>query len=174
MSASRVAGHGRWALVVVLGTITVVASVLGLGQVIGWWQIVEVQGGSMQPTIANGAALLTTPRTTEDVRPGDVVSFVGADGHRVTHRVVAVDPTGAVTTRGDANSVDDATPYTGDVVDLVRVVVPGAGVGLRAFGLVVSNPWIIGGGVLAIALALPRPRARRGAHRRTEDLAVQP
>lgn len=175
MSGSRVAGHGRRALVMVLVAITVVASVLGLGQAAGWWRVLEVQGGSMQPTIANGAALLTVPRAAEDVRLGDVVSFVGDDGRRVTHRVVDVDESaGEITTRGDANSVDDATPYTGESVDLVVFDVPGAGVALRATRLVLTNPWIIAGGVLAIALALPWRRPRRGAHRRTEDLAVQP
>lgn len=165
MSVSRVAEHGRRARAWAGGLLVLATFVLGLGTWAGWWRTLEVQGGSMQPTISNGSLVVTTPRDVDQIGDGDVISFVGADGKRVTHRVMAVDAeTGEVTTRGDANAVDDATPYAGHRVDLVRVAVPGLGVALRAIAMLTTNLWFIAGVVIAVMVLLPWRGRRRGRH----------
>lgn len=166
MNASRMAELGRWALTWVLVTLGVLALGLGLAQHAGVVGVLEVQGGSMQPAISNGSLLITIPRTTADVRPGDVVSIVGSDHIRVTHRVVDV-VDDQVTTRGDANNVADPTPYVSDRLDLVVAHVPFAGVAWRYVSMAAREPVLVGGLVLVIALALPweRLRRQRGRHR---------
>ncbi|MEN0072065.1 MAG: signal peptidase I, partial [Propionicimonas sp.] len=144
MGIERMATHAKRTLAATLVVLLVGAVVLVAGQIVGRWQVIEVQGGSMQPTIANGAAVLTTPSARGDLHPGDVVTMIGEDGTRVTHRVVEVDEeTAALTTRGDANFVNDGGQFTGDV-EVVRAIVPGAGVVLRFYALAVGNPgWIL-------------------------------
>lgn len=171
MDVERMAEYGRRALVGTFWALLTLTLVLGLGQVAGRWLVIEVQGGSMQGAIANGAALLTTPLDVDQVHPGDVVSMVGEGGSRVTHRVVAINEHGELITRGDANLVDDSMPYASERVDLVRVVAPGMGLTIRLLTLLVRNPWIVGGCGLAVVLALlPRGRSHRENQR---ELAVQ-
>ncbi|WP_431838010.1 signal peptidase I [Cellulomonas sp. Y8] len=166
MNASRMVGLGRRVLTGGLVAFGVLALGLGLAQRAGVVGVLEVQGGSMQPAIANGSLLITVPRATAEVRPGDVVSIVGADHIRVTHRVVDV-VDDQVTTRGDANSVADPAAYTGDRLDLVVWHAPLLGVALRYVSMAVREPVLVGGLVLAIGLTLPWERLRRprGRHR---------
>lgn len=154
----------------------VLALGLGVAQRAGVVGVLEVQGGSMQPAITNGSLLITVPRATADVRPGDVVSIIGSDHIRVTHRVVDVGD-GQVTTRGDANSVADPAPYVGDRLDLVVAHAPLAGTALRYVSMAAREPVLLGGVVLAVGLMLPWERLRvrrpRGRHRAdTIELAV--
>lgn len=166
-------GIERMAKRALQGTLVVLligVAVLVVGQIAGRWQVVEVQGGSMQPTIANGSAVLTTPSARAHLRPGDVVTMIGEEGKRVTHRVVSVDPeTAALTTRGDANFVDDPE-FTGDVA-LVRAVVPGGGVVLRFYGLLASNLWLLA--AIALGLVIPHlPHLPQGRERHGGGMAV--
>ena len=165
MGMQRMATHAKRALVATLVVLLVGAAVLVVGQIAGRWQVVEVQGGSMQPTIANGSAVLTTPSARAQLSPGDVVTMIGEDGTRVTHRVVSVDEdTAALTTRGDANFVDDGGEFTGDV-EVVRAILPGAGVAIRVYGLLSGNPWVVAAIVLGLVIPrlphLPSRRERR-------------
>lgn len=171
MGIERVAKHAKRALVATLVVVLASAVVLVVGQIAGRWQVVEVQGGSMQPTIANGSAVLTTPSARAHLNPGDVVTMIGEDGARVTHRVVSVDEnTDALTTRGDANAVDDGGQFTGDV-ELVRAIVPGAGVVLRVYALLIGNPWVVA--AIAMGLAVPHlPSLPQRRERRRGDVAV--
>lgn len=152
MTTSKWAGLGRQALRVTFVVTLALVAGLGLAQRAGWVELLEVEGGSMQPAIANGSLLITTTAEADAVATGDVVSIIGTDGHRVTHRVVDVTAEG-ITTRGDANTVNDAEVYPGARVDQVRAVVPGAGVALRGVRAVLSNPAVLAG--LAVLVVLP-------------------
>ena len=72
--------------------------------------------GSMSPAIEPGALVVVRPVAPEDVAVGDVITYQLRSGEPtvVTHRVVGVsyaaDGTRSFTTRGDANTVDDADP----------------------------------------------------------------
>ncbi len=78
---------------------------------------VVVMSGSMEPTIPTGAAVVAAPIRSSEVQRGDVLVFAtGQEGAlpRV-HRVVRVKhSSGAtvITTRGDANTANDAEKVT--------------------------------------------------------------
>lgn len=152
MGIERTAKYAKRTLQATLVVLVVCLVVLVIGQAAGRWQLVEVQGGSMQPTIANGSAVLTVPSAPALLQPGDVVTMVGDDGARVTHRVVSIDEeTHALITRGDANFVDDAGQFAGEV-EQVRAIVPGGGLALRGVALLASNPWVMAAILLGLAL----------------------
>lgn len=73
-----------------------------------------VLSGSMEPTLPVGALAVVRPVDTQDVRIGDVITFLPNpdDSTAVTHRVTAIqnhqDGTRTFTTQGDANSAPDA------------------------------------------------------------------
>jgi signal peptidase I len=91
-----------------------------------------VAGGSMEPTIPLGAAVIVAPVSPADLAVGDVVTLRSGPNHAVfTHRIVRVaelDGQVVIETKGDANdSVDPSlTPATG-VVGRVELAIPFAG-----------------------------------------------
>lgn len=95
---------------------------------LGGKSLFRVVTGSMEPTIARGALLMSSGTPIEDIAVGDVVCYRSREGDTegwiITHRVVAVrrGENGAVTleTRGDANSVSDPQPVrSGDLIGKV-------------------------------------------------------
>ncbi len=156
------AEHGHRALTWALALVAVLALGLGLAQAAGWVQLIEVQGGSMQPTIPNGSLLVSVPRHVSELERGDVVSLVRFDGSRVTHRVVDVNADGELITRGDANTVNDPVGYAGVDVDLVVMSIPGnAGVVWRYVQLLTGDWWMRGALGLIVLVSLPWERLRR-------------
>lgn len=87
--------------------------------------------GSMHPTMPTGALALARTVPAETLNVGDVVSVHDPSGARVTHRIVAVshvrNGSTQLTLRGDANDVDDATPYYVRDADRVFFSVPHVG-----------------------------------------------
>jgi signal peptidase I len=83
------------------------------------YRYVIITGGSMEPAIAVGDALILKEAPGEDAKVGDVVTFRSVDGALTTHRVLSlreVKGKSYLQTKGDAN--DDADPnfaYTGAV-----------------------------------------------------------
>jgi signal peptidase len=132
-----------------LGVLVAVASVIGQRPVV-------ITSGSMAPLLAPGDVVLLgdAPRSVE---PGDVVTFrhPGRDGTLVTHRVVAVDADGTISTRGDANDAPD--PYTVQLRDVVGTfgnAVPAVGrplVWLQERNIAALGAW---GAITAAAVAV--------------------
>lgn len=93
------------------------------------WQPVTIISGSMAPSVQPGHVVVVEPFSGQDLGPGKVVTYRDADLDRlVTHRIAAVDEDGTITTRGDANAVEDPIPLTTDrIVGVGRLVVPAAG-----------------------------------------------
>ena len=87
-----------------------------------------VTSGSMETNIGTGSAILIEELTTTSIRIGDPISFEGAEGHLVTHRVVAIREIKGETyfqTQGDANEDPDPNlAPAGAVVGRVRAVLP--------------------------------------------------
>lgn len=111
----------RVALVVALACVlAVLAGAVGWRVSGGRWMNVET--GSMGTTAPVGTLVLTRPTTIDHLRVGDVVSFRpptrGAPVY--THRIVAISD-GVVTTRGDANAIND--PFRTTSAQLVGRVV---------------------------------------------------
>jgi len=84
--------------------------------------VTRFTGTSMQPTIADGAAVRLV--CADDVSIGDVVAYVYGD-RVIVHRIVAI-WAGRLVTRGDANVLPD--PKLLESKDIIGKVVPGASV----------------------------------------------
>jgi signal peptidase I len=144
-----------------LGALTLLLVLAGM---VAGVQPLVFRSGSMGPEIPAGSLALARTVPAAELDVGDVVSVVGSDGTRVTHRIVAIDEAtdpddpaapadgGAVLTlRGDANPAADAETYPVTEADRVLWSAPGAGhvvaflggpvglvlVGAAAMGLVV-------------------------------------
>ena len=100
-------------------------AILGVLLGIAWsvWLPVRVSGGSMRPALDPGDLVIV--RRDSRPRRGDIV-LARAKGHgAVLHRVVAIEGDGDITTRGDANRVNDAvTTRQQDVTGVVVRVIP--------------------------------------------------
>jgi signal peptidase len=93
--------------------------------------ILVVRGGSMEPVIHVGSALLIDQRAT-DLAIGDVASFREPDGTIVTHRVIGVDDDGRFITKGDANAQRDLdTRAEQQIVGIALLSIPLAGYALH-------------------------------------------
>jgi signal peptidase I len=131
--------------------------------------------GSMSPTIDAGSLAFAQKTPSSDLKRGDIVSVITDKGSRVTHRIVAIDRTGAtpaVRLKGDANPVEDRRPYIIQSADRVMFSVPYVGFGL-AF---ISSSWglfLLGVGVTGLLGYAFRPGLRRRGTRATA-LAVVP
>lgn len=123
------------------------------------------RSGSMAPTIGTGDLALARPVPASALRVGDIVSVLAADGQRVTHRVVAIEGTGAprsLRLRGDANRASDQAPYVVSRADRVFLTVHGAGrvVALAAGPVGMFVLGLYAAGLLVLALRGPRTPRR--------------
>lgn len=133
--------------------------------------------GSMSPAIPAGAAALVREVPAASIEVGDVVTVDRAGKLPVTHRVVAISGSGAereLTLRGDANPVDDPTPYHVSSVRIVLFAVPGIATTIAGLG----HPLVLGGltlGTTALVVWAFWPREPRGggtAQHRKPDAAA--
>ena len=124
------------------------------GTLTGKMRVLPVLSGSMTPAFDTGSAAIVTPQAASALRVGEVVVYhiPVMDHHLVMHRVVKVLHHHAgtiITTRGDANPVDD--PWTarlkGGVVWVAHGDVPLAGYAIVAL----RSPFTIAGIVLMVA-----------------------
>ncbi len=157
-SGSIVGSVGQALGLVVLGVIVLFLLSLTVGPLLLPYKALTVYSGSMEPAIHTGSVAIDVPIAAQDVKVGDVITFVRPDNQNelVTHRVRAIEtgPSGRQwITRGDANSVDDpwrvaavgagykyvfSIPYFGFVLvwlqspigRLLFLVIPAAALGL--------------------------------------------
>ncbi len=114
-TASAVLRTGLYLLLALLLLLLVL--MVGLPRALGWVPL-TVLSGSMEPAVPVGSQVVVEPIESEQdltgVRVGDVVAFLPEPDSDtlVTHRVVAqslrADGSVLLTTRGDANTADDA------------------------------------------------------------------
>lgn len=89
---------------------------------------VLVASGSMGPSVRAGDLVVLEPYHSQELTPGMVVRFDDPGGRgSILHRVVEVAEDGAVTTKGDANSVvDSSAADAGRITGVGSVLVPRA------------------------------------------------
>ncbi|AZZ56896.1 signal peptidase I [Rathayibacter iranicus] len=110
----------------------------------GRWFVVETP--SMGAAAPVGSLVLTEPTAIEDVRVGDVVSFqpAGVPDATYTHRVVAVNDDGTLSTRGDVNrSADPWATGSDQLVGVVTATFPVVGWFLRALPMLLVGSLVI-------------------------------
>lgn len=156
----------------VLGTASLLVALAGL--------VLDVKplvfrSGSMGPDIPAGSFGLARPVPAADLAVGDVVSVIAGDGTRVTHRIVAVDGSGAtreLTLRGDANPVADPETYPVRRADRLVWSVPYAGHVVAFLGRPLGL-FLLGALVLALLVVIfRRDRPRGGKHRAAKGVAT--
>jgi len=114
-------------IVVVLGGV-----VLGKLVPLTGRQTIVIGGGSMEPAVPLGSAVIIRPVDPGDLNAGDIVSLkAGPQNTLFTHRIVAVidRPDGRwVQTKGDANADQDPTlVHASAIVGRTEMVIPLAG-----------------------------------------------
>ena len=130
--------------------------------------------GSMAPTIDTGDVVVLK-RLERPARLGDIVSIPVPEEARarfgyppvVIHRIVAIDATGAVTTKGDARKEPDpfSVPSTALTTRVVASV-PAAGRALAFLGSPLGLLWLVGGA--GMLLGLPLLERHRDGQRRVQ------
>jgi signal peptidase I len=99
------------------------------------WKPMVITSGSMTPSIRTGDIVLVDPDAPVDV--GTIIAFDSA-GTTVVHRVARIEDS-VITTRGDANEMDDSTTIlTADIRGAARLLVPYVGL-TRTVG----SPWVV-------------------------------
>ncbi|HVL54599.1 MAG TPA: signal peptidase I [Vitreimonas sp.] len=111
-------------LVVLLAMVNAVGGRFGV-------ELFAIRGGSMEPAIPLGSAVLVTPSTGTDPAIGDIVTIRADNGVVFTHRVVEVETSDVahwLRTKGDANAAPDPMPVPfAAVIGRVVFVFPGLG-----------------------------------------------
>jgi signal peptidase I len=132
-----------------------------------WPPMATVMSGSMEPTIDTGDVVLFK-RLKAPPRMGDIVAVRVPDSARrrygypeeVVHRVVAISPKGALSTKGDGREKPDPFTVPSSVVKAkVAFTIPAAG---RVFAFLTSTlglAWMAAG--VFILLVLPRFERQR-------------
>jgi signal peptidase I len=123
------------------------------------WHPYVILTGSMAPGIEAGDIVLSSPDPQPDQLLGRVVVFEDPSkpDHVLTHRVIAFNGDGTMTTKGDANPTPDSTPVQKDAVDglgrlLVRYVgLPVVWARTGNWGLIVLHLALIIGAMMAAA-----------------------
>ena len=157
----RLATAALWGMVG-LGVILVLLAV-GVRLSGGNWFIVQTP--SMGEAAPVGTLIVTTPTGHTRVQVGEIVTFhpAGAPQDTYTHRVVGIDRTGRIITRGDVNGAQDGWRIPPAlVVGRAVAVLPGVGWLIRALLLLLA-----GGAAVWGATALLRRRDHRLAARFT-------
>ncbi|MDR7086719.1 signal peptidase I [Aeromicrobium panaciterrae] len=110
-----------------LGVLCIIATIAGVA--FGVKPLV-FRSGSMSPAIHTGDLAVSRTVNASDLKVGDIVSVVNAEGNRVTHRLVNIARQGderQLTLKGDDNKVADAEVYTVKKAERVLFDIPKAG-----------------------------------------------
>ena len=143
-------------LIVLIGLVLATLVIAHVIPVVTGGATFVVGGGSMEPTIPVGAAIVALPVSAEELVVGDIVSLRAGEQRAIfTHRVTRlVDRDGHpwLETMGDANEAPDPSlvPAT-SVIGRVEVMVPWAGYLVTILGSIQGIVFLVSLGVLVLA-----------------------
>ena len=113
-----------------LTVVVLLALATNLGPTFGF-EVFAIRGGSMEPAIPLGSAVIAVRSAPDAIQVGDTVTIRADNGIIYTHRVVEVDASEAdvwLRTKGDANTTADAAPVpVSAVIGVVEETIPFAG-----------------------------------------------
>ena len=144
---------------VLVGLILLVLAVVAVARVVPALTgapVYVVGGGSMEPTIPLGAAVIDLPVTADQLAVDDIVSVqVGEEKAVFTHRIIRVverDDGRWIQTKGDANEDQDPSiiPAT-TVIGRVAVTIPYAGYALKLLSTGQGVMFVLAFAVLVLA-----------------------
>ena len=146
------------ALVILVAVVAVAAAVFFSGG--GRWFLVST--ASMGEAAPVGTLVLTQPVAADELSVGEIITFrpPTAPGQVYTHRIEAIDASGALSTRGDVNGATDPWELTEpDVIGRAVAVLPGVGHVVRALPLLAIGL----AGLWALTARFVRPDDRSAA-----------
>lgn len=115
---------------------TLLLALIGLGAGLAYVQanggkLLSVQSGSMVPHINKGDLVIANSVPSNQLATGDVITFISPanKNQTITHRIIAINGDN-ITTKGDANSVNDVPINKAAVIGKVGQTVPFVGFGL--------------------------------------------
>ncbi len=161
LPGGRIRGWARRAVDVALVVVVLVALfgvVLGRLVPLTGRTTFVVAGGSMEPTIPLGAAVIVEPVRPADLAVGDIVSLRSGPRQSVfTHRIVRLaelDGQVAIETKGDANQTADPslTPAS-SVIGRVAVTIPFAGFLVALLSIPSGVLFVIAIGIVLLLLS---------------------
>ena len=85
---------------------------------------------SMYPTIKSGDLIIVRSAKPSEVQVNDIISFFDPESDNnsvVTHRLMAIQPDGSFTTKGDANNTEDTPIPAANLVGVYKLRIAGAG-----------------------------------------------
>jgi signal peptidase I len=170
LALRRIVDIGLVALILV----ALLGILLGRGAPLVGLQSIVIGGGSMEPALGLGSAIIVKPVDPAALAVDDVVSMqIGPERTTYTHRIVAVVDRADgrwIRTKGDANPAPDPTLVSASaVIGRVEFVIPLAGYLLALLSLPMGVMFVIGmaATLLAVAWLLeslePEPRPARSA-----------
>lgn len=120
--SARVLLYALYFLVIVIGLAVAILLMCGM-------KLYCVETGSMEPNYPIGSMVVVKPVWFDQLKEGDVITYVVSDNTVVTHRLIGIDTEhGLLTTKGDNNVVTDASPVSyNNVIGRVEFCVPGFG-----------------------------------------------
>lgn len=110
---------------IILIILIALAGLLFVPKIMGY-DMFAVISGSMEPNISVGSIVYTKPVEFNELKVNDVIGYKLSEDTMVTHRIVSIDDENkTVTTKGDANEVEDANPVSeGNIVGKVNFNIP--------------------------------------------------
>ena len=109
---------------IIIVIMVVIAGLLFVPRIFGY-ETFAVISGSMEPNIPVGSIVYSKECAMDDLQVGDSITFKLSDNTIVTHRIYQIDNDGLITTKGDANEVEDATKISIDnIVGKVGFTLP--------------------------------------------------
>lgn len=155
-------------LIAVAGLVLTTKLSGGEPQVFGY-QFKTVLSGSMEPEFLTGSVIAVEPMEGEErqnLKEGDVITFMESADKLITHRIIEVKETGngaVYTTKGDNNNAPDTEPvladnvvakYTGITIPFLGYAVNFAQTQNGAFLLLVPGLFLVGYSIFTIWQAL--------------------
>ena len=144
----------RWAPAVPIATVVVLVLAATLPMLLGD-KTYTVMGGSMEPAIPLGAAVVVEKVPASELSTGDVITYQGGSNLVVTHRINSIENKNGVLIfhlKGDANGTVDVTPIgAGSVLGRVRYNVPLAGYLIYYAGQGLGRAVLMGFGGMLVA-----------------------
>ncbi|MGB9840454.1 signal peptidase I [Thermovenabulum sp.] len=90
-----------------------------------------VLSGSMAPLLMPGDVVVIKKVNPNDIKKGDIITFITNDNVLITHRVTEIidkDGKRLFETKGDANNVEDSKLVTSDnIIGVMKIKIPYAG-----------------------------------------------
>lgn len=102
-----------------------VATILSVPRLTGF-TIYNIETTSMEPNYPPGTLIYVKKTDFNQIKNGDIITYVNERGSTVTHRVVSVNQSEkSVKTKGDANQFEDVIPvYEENIVGKVCYKIP--------------------------------------------------